>query len=320
MTNQEQGKKTIGVVVSSKCEKALFPTKRWFYAGKFLRAYHALLAAHYKIVAPDETVGILNTSLEGGEKDSALPTPLSIEPLGDQFQGVVRLAAMVATGEVKRVLMFQDPRDLEIERPENYALLRNCNINGRHLYINAAAHLWALYECKVRCIPQNEPYETEPFELEDVKETVAFIAHDDEKPRMARFALHYRDVLRRFPKLIATSGTKRFIDKFLTNSVPPWDRLKIQSAGAKDNVSHGPSGGDVIIAEDIFKTYGSNQSNAVANRVLHHILFFIDHKHTHPHESDIQVLLKTCVNPLHRVNLILNSRMAEEWAERYRLR
>lgn len=247
-----------------------------------------------------------------------------LDHVGPDLQGVVKIAAMVATGRLRRVLMFQDPDDVGIDHPGNYALLRNCNLSGSKLYINAAANLWALYECKKNGIRRKWPYITTPVTTSaGVKETVALIAHDGEKQRLARFVVHHREILRRFPRLIATSGTKRFIDEFQVIHLPPWDRVVIEPAANSPRTAHGPSGGDVVIADEIFSTYSVVSKSAARDRKLKYysfytVLFFADHRSVHPHEPDIQVLLRTCVNPLNRVNLILNSRMAEEWAERYR--
>src|SRR5262249_9622001 len=100
---------------------------------------------------------------------------------------------MVARGDVDRVLVFQDPDDLGVERAALYALIRNCNIHGRKLCMNSAAHLWAVHAAD----SADDPYITTP-RTDPVPESVAFIAHDNEKLRMARFVLHYRHVLRRF--------------------------------------------------------------------------------------------------------------------------
>lgn len=82
-------------------------------------------------------------------------------------------------------------------------------------------------------------------------------------------------------------------------------------------MAHGPSGGDVIVADEIFDWYREGGRANNLEHVLHHVLFFADNSKSHPHEADIHVLLKTCADPRNRINLILNSRMAEEWANRY---
>src|SRR5262249_9804128 len=155
-----------------------------------------------------------------------------------------RLAAMVAKGQIDRVLFFQDPRDLEIEHPENYALLRNCNLHGCRFCINEAAHLWA--QCQRHKEKAAPRIQRKPTDLAD--ETVALIAFGKEKERMARFVLRYAEAFQRFPRLLATSGTKDYIDRFLDAAGRPDTRLKIESAGLVPGETRGPAGGDVIIA------------------------------------------------------------------------
>jgi methylglyoxal synthase len=183
----EKEKETIAIVASEQCLTIPPEGKRWFSLGKFIQAYHPLLA-RYDIVTNDSTRALLHDELSRWTGPASMPR---IESVGDAFLGFVSLAARVARGEVKRVLMFEDPRDLHIEKPQNYALLRNCNINGGHLYINASAHLWAVHECERRALVPGVRYLTRPV----ANETVALIAHDREKPRMARFVLHYHQVL-----------------------------------------------------------------------------------------------------------------------------
>jgi methylglyoxal synthase len=318
-----ESKDAIGMLASESCVSMHPAAKRWFHLLKFASAYRRLLA-EYDIYATDTTERMLREFLRKKKDSASRRICERLHPVGPDFRGVVKLAAMVATGCLDRVLMFQDPADMGIERPGNYALLRNCNLSGKKLYINSTAHLWALHECKQRKIQRRMPYIVRPVVTPDgiIKETVVFIAHDREKPRMARFVVHYREVLRLFPRLIATSGTKKFIDEFQVEHVPPWERLDIKAAGANERSAHGPAGGDVIIADEVFSTYSRLLEAKYRDPKLryysfYNLLFFVDHRSAHPHEPDIQVLLKTCVNPVNQVNLLLNSRMAEEWADRY---
>ena len=71
------------------------------------------------------------------------------------------------------------------------------------------------------------------------------------------------------------------------------------------------------VADEILDWYHDAGRASGSDHVLHHVLFFADSSKSHPHEADIRVLLKACADPRNRVNLILNSRMAEEWANRY---
>ena len=287
----------------------------WFHVRKFVESYEAILKGYRPIWVTNGTADIIA---------EVLPK-FPMERLGPTTEGVVKLAALVAKGEVDRVLFFQDPEDLKMWHPENYALLRNCNLHGKKLCINVAARLWAEHETRTKGKrKRKKPPDIFTGRKGDVGETVAFIAHDSQKPRMAQFVLQYNQALRNFPRLIAASGTKVFIDDFLRPALGK-NQVDISAAGRTAKQSHGPSGGDVIIADEIFDTFRQVRSRAKGNsrlrqtldRPRHHILFFIDHKSTHAHEPDIQVLLETCVDPTLPVNLMLNNRMAVEWIERY---
>lgn len=305
----------LGILASEACRQSL-GGKRWWHLTSFVRAYAEVLA-DYDLIVTSNTAEMLR-DLTATPDPTRPPWPeLTIKDAGPSFEGVVRLAAKVARREINRVLWFQDPADMRVDRAENYALLRNCNLAGAHLLVNAAAHLWALHSCKPGRHTPAPGYIRTPVDHGRLKETVIFIAHDQEKPRMSRFVLHFRDAIRPFPRLLATSGTLGHIEEFLKDHVPPHERLPIEAVGATASSAHGPSGGDVVVAEEIYDWYGAGGIAEKGRHVLHHILFFADNRRSHPHEADIRVLLKTCVNPQHRVNLILNSRMAEEWGKRY---
>ena len=128
-------------------------------------------------------------------------------------------------------------------------------------------------------------------------------------------------------QLNGTSGTVRAVDTHLKEHIEPSRRPVMVAAGATNAQSHGPSGGDVIIADEIIATFRkisqeytdeNDPQRQIRNRVMFHVFFFADYKQVpQVHLADIQVLIKTCLNPKNRVNLIMNSRTAEEWAERY---
>jgi len=279
-------------------------------------AYAPVIGAH-TVCATENTAEIVQACYAEAKRVRRSLPKLTLRSVGLTTRGVVRLATMVARKEIERVLWFQDPGDLLVGRVENYALLRNCNLAGAHLLMNAAAHLWALYQMSLKRMAE-KPYYTDPYNRGDVQESVFLIAHDAEKPRMSRFAFQFRDVLARFPRLMATAGTRVHIAKCLSDYGTTADSLPIRAVGATPAMAHGPSGGDVIVADEIYDWYGPGGRAHRGQYVLHHVLFFADHRQSHPHEADIRVLLETCANPLHRVNLVLNSRMAEEWAQRYR--
>jgi methylglyoxal synthase len=99
------------------------------------------------------------------------------------------------------------------------------------------------------------------------EKTLALIAHDGKKAEMVAFALKYRDVLDRY-KLVATSTTGRL----LTESA----NLEVT------RMLSGPIGGDAQIAAK------------VAEGQIAAVFFFVDPLGKHPHDPDIQSLLRIC--------------------------
>jgi methylglyoxal synthase len=111
--------------------------------------------------------------------------------------------------------------------------------------------------------------------------TLALIAHDGKKADMMAFAMRYKDVLNRY-ELIATSTT----GDLLTNKVG----LKIT------RMLSGPLGGDAQIAAK------------VAEGQIEAVFFFIDPLGKHPHDPDIQSLLRICI--AHDVPIATNAATA----------
>ena len=112
--------------------------------------------------------------------------------------------------------------------------------------------------------------------------TVALIAHDGKKPDMVAFAMDHKDALEEF-KLAATGTTGRLLQ---------------QKVGLEINrYSSGPLGGDVQIAAQVV------QGNINA------VIFLVDAMDKHPHDPDIQTLMRTC--NVHNVPLASNLATAE---------
>ena len=111
--------------------------------------------------------------------------------------------------------------------------------------------------------------------------TLALIAHDNKKADMMAFALSFRDVLQRY-ELIGTSTTGHMLrDKC---------GLKITT------MLSGPAGGDAQIAA------------RVAEGEIEAVFFFIDPLGKHPHDPDINTLLRIC--NVHDVPLATNAATA----------
>ena len=96
---------------------------------------------------------------------------------------------------------------------------------------------------------------------------IAVIAHDGKKADLVAFATYNRDRLAEF-ELVATSSTgKLLVDKV---------GLEVQC------LESGPVGGDVQIA------------NRVVEGQIDAVVFMVDPLDKHPHEPDIQTLLRIC--------------------------
>jgi methylglyoxal synthase len=111
---------------------------------------------------------------------------------------------------------------------------------------------------------------------------IALIAHDQQKDDMQAFCRQHRDILERF-ELIATGTTGQRITE--ATGLPVHRYLS------------GPLGGDAQIAARI------------AQREVAAVIFLVDPLYAHPHEPDIQGLLRVC--NVHNVPLATNLATAE---------
>jgi methylglyoxal synthase len=117
-------------------------------------------------------------------------------------------------------------------------------------------------------------------ETEDRK-TLALIAHDGKKADMVAFAMRFKDVLIRY-NLIATSTTGSLLADKCGLTVK--------------RMLSGPIGGDAQIAAQ------------VAEGNVEAVFFFVDPLGKHPHDPDIQSLMRIC--NAHNVPLATNSATA----------
>lgn len=97
--------------------------------------------------------------------------------------------------------------------------------------------------------------------------TIALIAHDGKKDEMVLFAQTHRDRLAPHD-LIATGSTGRLVAEATGLQVRQY--------------RHGPAGGDVQIAAEVLR-------GEVAA-----VFFFVEPMEAHPHDPDIQTLLRIC--------------------------
>lgn len=112
--------------------------------------------------------------------------------------------------------------------------------------------------------------------------TLALIAHDGKKAEMMAFAISNREKLGNY-YLVATGGTGRLLQEKIG--------LEIEC------LSRGPKGGDAQIGA------------RVVEKRVDAVIFLIDPLDKHPHDPDIQTLLRLC--NVHNVPLATNVATAE---------
>ena len=112
--------------------------------------------------------------------------------------------------------------------------------------------------------------------------TIAMIAHDGKKADMVAFATFNREKLAAY-HLVATETTGRLLR----------DKVGLQV----EILLSGPQGGDAQIAA------------RVAQGDVEGVIFFVDPLNAHPHDPDIQGLLRVC--NVHNVPLATNVATAD---------
>lgn len=111
--------------------------------------------------------------------------------------------------------------------------------------------------------------------------TIALIAHDGKKPEMVAFVLHNKSLLNN-AVIYATGTTGSYVEK----------------AGIDvELLLSGPKGGDAQIAA------------LVAIGKLDLVIFFRDPLDKHPHEPDVQMLMRIC--DVHNIPLATNPAAAK---------
>lgn len=112
--------------------------------------------------------------------------------------------------------------------------------------------------------------------------TIALIAHDRKKDDLVAFGIQWRDLMARY-HLIATGTTGQ--------------RLADATGLPVERMLSGPLGGDAQIAA------------RVAEGQVRAVIFLVDPLFAHPHEPDIQGLLRVC--NVYNVPLATNLATAE---------
>lgn len=110
---------------------------------------------------------------------------------------------------------------------------------------------------------------------------LALIAHDGKKPELVGFVMRHKDELQNY-RLFATGTTGSHIKKTGLNVI---------------SLLSGPLGGDAQIAA------------MLATKEMDMVIFFRDPLDKHPHEPDVQMLLRLC--DVHNIPLATNPATAE---------
>ncbi len=118
--------------------------------------------------------------------------------------------------------------------------------------------------------------------MRETIQTIALIAHDGKKADMMAFAIQNKETLAQF-ELIATGTTGKLLEDKIGLTV--------------DRYLSGPLGGDVQIA------------SRVVTGEIDAVFFFVDPLDKHPHDPDIQTLLRSC--NVHNVPLATNAATAQ---------
>jgi methylglyoxal synthase len=214
---------------------------------------------------------------------------------GGMLEMTEHLEVSASSDRVMTLIFLADPDDLEESYPEDRALVRSA-IRNDILYLPTLTSTlyWLAFEAVGsqdhggplvnRTVPENE--------------SLALIAHDGKKLDLCRWVVQHQQHIRRFDRFITTGTTGEKIGEFLKALGIP-DR-KIQRIDRRES---GPKGGDVEIGGEILR--GN----------CHHVVFFVDPMTLHPHEADIQALLRTCAMPDVRVNLRLTETSATSWIQ-----
>ena len=113
--------------------------------------------------------------------------------------------------------------------------------------------------------------------MSDERKTLALISHDGKKADMVAFALEHKAVLSRY-EIVATSTTGKLLQEKCGLNVR--------------RMLSGPKGGDAQIAAQ------------VASGEIEAVFFFVDPLGKHPHDPDIQGLMRIC--NVHNIPLATN--------------
>lgn len=291
---------TLGLIASRGYRHPEAPPARSL--ANLLLTYEEAFKRHYTYV----TRGTYNQSIGAVAYSSSEPWHPRIPGLAGKVLrmgkrgGIIEMAGLVESSapterRLRTLIFLAHPEDVEENYPEDVALVRSAIRNNIVLLTTfKTVTLWAALEL---CAPLEEQNRTAISS--DVmpkatlnEDTLALVAHNKKKLELLRWVVRHRKRLSNFRRIIATGTTGGWVQDFL--------RAADVDVEVDPRYS-GPEGGDVEIA------------NAVLEGECQHVVFFVDPSTSHPHQADIQALLRVCAMDDTEVNLRLNEASADSW-------
>jgi len=295
--------KALGFIASPNARK-----NQW--AVRFVREYWRTLE-NYCIFATEGTYSdVFETQLSTTKriKDPSRK-PLSVVRLRPGKEGgITDMADLVERDEqdsdhVSTLIFVVEAKDNEDWVPEDRSLLRTAIRNNIVLLkTRLSAEVWAAFEqhsiglAASQTTPRNRSrLHVNPPHPFDESEVLALIAHDGTKLALCEWVVRHAKLLGKLGRIITTGHTGDRVSRYLRAS-------EIKSTSVVPG-RPGPEGGDVKIAK------------LASDNECRHIMFFVDAKTPHPHEADIQHLLRVCSYDKVAVNLRLTEAGATSWIE-----
>jgi methylglyoxal synthase len=194
----------------------------------------------------------------------------------EQGAAKARICPVDVFGEIAFVLPKPRSADVVASRPGKYFQIdfkRLQNLLFARSSLSAEWYRWLSSRLAERILE----------ETCDQRKYIALIAHDHKKTELMDFALQHHDILSCFDLTATGTTAKRLLEQ--------------ADLAVARSVASGPLGGDQAIGHLI--TTGN----------IHAVIFFRDPLNPHPHEADVQALMRLC--DVYRVPLATNAASAE---------
>jgi methylglyoxal synthase len=231
--------------------------------------------------------GSLPVSTAGDLKDwqgTILHEPYGMQAVEDGYCGMMRLTNDLVMGKIDAVVHLMDWDDVQA-KPDTAVLRRQANVHPVPMASDMSTARLLMAGWKARIMRNEKVFETpEPSRevsesesrldhLTDRDDVLALIAHDGMKLPMCHFVVENWRRITEYDAILATGTTGSWVKKYLIAAGA--DRALVESKVIC--CLSGPEGGDVQVAWQVVR--------GVCGRVV----FFMDPRAAHPHESDIRL-------------------------------